>query len=68
MPVPMQVRLFTAETVQKAVGFYHICHTSSMFENTEILFAKKNTPWMEGIQEVWANFGVRYVHTDAKDR
>lgn len=29
--------------------FYHICHTSSMFENTEILSAKKKPPrgWKE---------------------
>lgn len=45
-PVCTQVRLYTAETLQKAVAFlfYHICHRSIIFENTKILSGKKKPP------------------------
>lgn len=48
---------FILPKLSRRLSVYHICHTTIIFENTEILSAKKPPLWMEGIEEVLANFG-----------
>lgn len=62
-PVCTQVRLYTAETLQKAVGFlfYHICHRSIIFENTKILSAKKTLRGWKESKRSWPISGKLLV-------